>query len=280
MSNSNFTPIIWSETLYRLLEKQYIAVAHCNRDFEGEIRQCGDTVRICSTGAITVGDYTKNTDMALPEEIDTHMRDLVISQAKYFNFQIDDIDLLQSKPDLMKHSMKRAASALQDAADQYVFELCKGATLSLAKDATVANIIDTVIEARTMLYAQNVTDSTELYLEISPAVAELIFKAKVDLASDNSAVLENGCIGSLMGCKIFVSNNIPTADNESGGVVNYCFMRTKDAVTFAEQLSEIESYRPENRFADAVKGLHLYGARIYQPNQIVKLALTTPAVSA
>ncbi len=279
MANSNFTPIIWSETLHRLLEKQYIAVAHCNRDFEGEIRQCGDTVRICGTGPINVGDYIKNSDMELPENIDTNARDLVINQAKYFNFQIDDIDRVQSKPDLMKHAMKQAASALQDAADMYVFELCQGATNSIAKDVTVSNIIDTIIEARTKLYTQNVTDSTEVYLEVSPAVAELIFKAKVDLASDNSAVLENGCIGSLMGCKIYVSNNIPCS-NSSGGVVNHCFMRTKDAITFAEQLSEIEAYRPENRFADAVKGLHLYGARLYQPNQIVKLSLTIPTVSA
>ncbi len=280
MAISNFTPIIWSETLHRILEKQYIAVAHCNRDFEGEIRQCGDTVRICGTGNITVGNYTKNTDMGLPEEIDTTMRELTINQAKYFNFQLDDIDRAQSKPDLMKHYMKNAASALQNEADKYIFTVCKTAPLYMRREATVANIIDTIIEARTKLYAQNVTDSTELYLEISPVIAELIFKAKVELATNNTDVLENGCIGSLMGCKIYVSNNIPTEENENGDTINYCFMRTKAAVTFAEQLSEIEAYRPENRFADAVKGLHLYGARIYQPNQIVQLILTTPGLIA
>ena len=46
-------------------------------------------------------------------------------------------------------------------------------------------------------------------------------------------------------------------------------MRTKRAVAFAEQLSEIEAYRPEMRFSDAVKGLHLYGAKVIYPTELV-----------
>ena len=52
-----------------------------------------------------------------------------------------------------------------------------------------------------------------------------------------------------------------------------CIARTKRAIAFAEQLSEINAYRPEKRFADAVKGLHLYGAKVVYPKEMVLLNL-------
>ena len=52
-------------------------------------------------------------------------------------------------------------------------------------------------------------------------------------------------------------------------------MRTKRAIAFAEQLSEIEAYRPEKRFADAVKGLHLYGVKVVYPEEMVVVELGT-----
>ena len=92
------------------------------------------------------------------------------------------------------------------------------------------------------------------------------------MASDNSESLEKGCIGVIGGCKVFVSNNIVVSEDVD---VNFhkCFVRTKRAIAFAEQLSEIEAFRPERRFADAVKGLHLYGAKLIYPGELVVLNL-------
>ena len=58
-------------------------------------------------------------------------------------------------------------------------------------------------------------------------------------------------------------------------LIHNCVMRTTRAVAFAEQLSEIVAYRPENRFADAIKGLHAYGAKIIYPKEIVTVNITT-----
>ena len=63
MAITNFIPTVWSETLYKELDKHYVAVANCNRDFEGEIKNKGSVVKICGVGEINVRDYTKNTDM-------------------------------------------------------------------------------------------------------------------------------------------------------------------------------------------------------------------------
>ena len=123
MAITNFIPTVWSENLYQELDKKYIGVANCNRDYEGEIREKGNTVRICGVGEVVVSEYVKNANMNSPAALSDHARELKIDQAKYFNFQIDDIDRAQASPKLMEVAMKNAASALANDADRYVFSL-------------------------------------------------------------------------------------------------------------------------------------------------------------
>ena len=277
MAIQNFISTVWSENLYQALDKQYIAVSNCNRDYEGEIREKGNTVKICGLGKVNVSDYQKNANMSNPATLSDNMRELVIDQAKYFNFQIDDIDRAQSTPKLMEAAMKNAADALADEADKYVFGLCGEAGTTITEtNVTVDNVIDLLIDARTKLFANNVSDSHDIVFEVTPEVAGLILKAKVSLATDNTDALENGCIGSIGGCKVYVSNNILREESDTG-ISHKCMARTKRAIAFAEQLSEIDAYRPELRFADAVKGLHLYGAKVVYPSEMVLLDLTLPA---
>lgn len=279
MAITNFIPTVWSESLYKTLDKQYVAVSNCNREFEGDIREKGDTVKICGIGNVKVSDYKKNTDMSTPETLSDNATTLVIDQAKYFNFQIDDVDRAQASPKLMEAAMKNAANALANEADRYIYNLYTEATRTITcEEVTVDNIIDYLIDARTSLLGANVTDPRDIVIEVSPAIAGLILKAKLNLATDNTDVLENGCIGSIGGCKIFVSNNIYVSEGVNGGPAYKCMARTKRAIAYAEQLSEIDAYRPERRFADAVKGLHLYGAKLVYPNELIVLDLEVPPV--
>ena len=272
MAISNFIPTIWSENLYTELDKKYIAVANCNREFEGDIKNKGSVVKICGVGAINVSDYTKNTDMSAPQQLSDTVKELTIDQAKYFNFQIDDIDRAQSSPKLMSSAMKIAASALANEADKYIFNLYEQAGKTInAGEATDELLIKYFIDAITVLRKNNVTDDNDIVIEISPEVAGILLNAKIKLSSDGD-VLETGCIGKIAGCRIFVSNNIFFADGGDNHVF-YCYVRTKRAIAFAEQLSEIEAYRPEKRFSDAVKGLHLYGAKVVYPQELVTLKI-------
>lgn len=265
MAISNFISTVWSENLYKELDKQYIAVANCNRDYEGEIKNRGSSVKICGIGNITIGDYSKNSDMFPPQALSDTVVELTIDQAKYFNFQIDDIDKAQSSPKLMDAAMSIAASSLANEADKYIYKLhndCSN-TVSL-NEPTAESFLSSIIEARRVLQENNVSDVSEIVVEVSPAVASLILKAKISISNDNSETLEKGCLGSICGCKVFVSNNIDVVDG-----CHKCFMRTKRAISFAEQLSEIVAYHPEKRFADAIKGLHLYGASVIYPSEFV-----------
>lgn len=273
MAITNFIPTVWSENLYQELDKKYIGVANCNRDFEGEIHEKGNTVRICGVGEVVVSEYTKNSNMNAPATLSDNARELKIDQAKYFNFQIDDIDRAQSSPKLMEAAMKNAASALANDADDYIFSLYGQAGSSIkCDDVTVDNVVDLIIDARTKLFTNNVSDPEDIVIEVTPEIAGLIMKAKVSLSTDNTDVMETGCIGAIGGCKIFVSNNVKKLEGNTG-YQHKCYARTKRAIAFAEQLSEIDAYRPELRFADAVKGLHLYGAKVVYPNEFVLLDL-------
>ena len=274
MAITNFIPTIWSENLYRSLDRQYIGVANCSRDYEGEIKNLGSSVKICGVGSINISDYTKNSDMLAPQTLNDTVKELVIDQAKYFNFQIDDIDKAQSTPKLMEAAMRVAAEGLASTADAFVFDYISQNALHYTDHGmpTASNILDVIINARQKLYEFNVSDQQEIVLEVPPQVATMILKSKITLSSDNNAALENGYLGSFAGCKIFVSNNMPPENSDFPENL-YCLMRTKRAVAFAEQLSEIIAYRPEKRFADAVKGLHLYGAAIVYPDELLKIRL-------
>ena len=277
MAINNFIPTVWSETLFEELEKEYIGVRNCNRDFEGDIKAKGDSVNIVGVGAVTVFDYTKNTDMSSPETLTDSTRTLSINQAKGFNFQIDDIDHAQQVPKIMSAAMRGAASALANAADSYIYSLytqvSEGNTIPKSGVA-YTDIIDLLLSARQLLEEGNVPASCETVLEVDPAVASLLLKSKLLSSSSNEESVEAGYIGNFVGFKVYTPNNIATATSTTDSKLYHkCYARTKRAIAFAEQISEIEAYRPEARFADAVKGLHLYGAKVVYPKEIVLLDL-------
>lgn len=277
MAITNFISTVWSENLYKQLDAKYIGVANCTREWEGDIRRKGDRVKICGVGPVSVFDYTKNTNMSSPATLSDTSRELVITEAKAFNFQIDDIDRAQSTPRIMDEALRNAANALVNVAESHVYSLYQsvnsGNVISVT-DPTSSNITDTILEAIVKLQKNGAYD--DIVLEVTPDVGAIILKAKLDLATDNSAVIENGCIGSFAGCKVFISNNVQTHSADSA-VHHKCFLRTKRAIAFAEQLSEIEAYRPELRFADAVKGLMLYGSKIVYPQELYVLDVALSA---
>ena len=268
MAITNFIPTIWSETLYSELNKNFIAVNHCNRDFEGEIKSKGSVVNICGIGDINIKDYTANTDMTTPQELEDSVTKLEINRAKFFNFQIDDINKAQASPKLMEAAMQKAAEAIANEADKYVFSLYNDAGTKLSYTMSGSDtLFGTILTAREALYENNVGDNAELFFEVSPKVASLILRDKTFGGNFNTNALETGYLGSVFGCKIFVCNNISVTNNK----LHHCIIRTKRAISFADQLSEVEAYRPEKRFADAVKGLHLYGAKVVYPKEMVSI---------
>src|SRR5205085_7448189 len=84
---------------------------------------------------------------------------------------------------------------------------------------------------------------------------------------NNNGVLLNGKIGRAAGFDLLMSNNVPNTTGAKYKIV----AGVAGATTYAEQISQTEAYKPERRFGDAVKGLHLYGAKVVRPEELVVL---------
>ena len=282
MAVTNFIPELWSARLLNALDKSHVFANVVNRDYEGDIKKMGDTVHINTIGAVTIGTYTQNTDFSSgPETLATTDQTLTIDQAKYFNFQVDDIDAAQAAGDIMDKAMTRAAYGLADASDKYIAGILAGAadtsnTVSTSAVAlTSSNVYENVVKMRTILDKANVPTAGR-WLVIPPEMYALILlddrfvKTGGEMAE---GILRTGLVAQAAGFDIYLSNNCVSASVSEK--VTYTITGGVDsAATYAEQIVSTEAYRPEKRFADAVKGLHVYGAKVVDKAQIACLKAT------
>lgn len=277
MSVDGFISVVWSSRLLEALRKaQVFAQAGVvNRDYEGEIKQAGDSVRVGQIGDPTISNYTKNTDITGPEALTDAQATLVIDQGKYFNFQVDDVDKAQIKPNLMDAAMSRAAYKLKDAQDLLVAGLYASAGSSVGSSGSPKTDLGTATNAYIHLVSlATALDEANVPTDGRWASVPPWFHAKLLLddrfvksgAESAAGTLANGQVGEAAGFKVLKSNNV------SNDATTWRIMAGNDtAISFAEQISKIEAYRPEKRFADAVKGLLLYGAKVMRPDALATL---------
>lgn len=275
MAIDNFIPKIWSARMLQYLDKAHVYANAVNRDYEGEIKAYGDTVKINSIGAITIGDYTKNTDIADAETLTDAQVELKIDQAKYFNFVVDDIDKAQTNPKVMDTAVNRASYGLADVSDKFLAGLYTGvdAANTIGSDATPISVTGKVYENLVAL-AQKLDEASVptmgRYCIVPPAVySQLLLDARFVSAgtAQTDSVLANGVVGQAAGMTIYKSNNVPNTKGAAYKIMAGHPM----AIAYAEQVVEVEAYRPEKRFGDAVKGLMVYGGKLIQPKGIAVL---------
>lgn len=292
MALDSFIPTIWSARLLSRLEKSlvYGQAGIVNRDYEGEISDVGDSVKINSIGPVTIAAYVKNTNLGDPEALNAASQYLTIDQAQSFNFQIDDIDKAQMKPKVMDDAMSEAAYGLADVADQYLAAqmvagvpagstLGAGATYNVGYGSAENEPYYVLVTLAKLLDENNIPRSARWaivppwfygYLLLDPR-----FVGSGAAAADQR--LLNGEVGRAAGFRILMSNNVPY----EAGPVDYKIIAGVDlATTYAEQIRKVEAYRPEKRFADAVKGLHLYGAKVVRPAALAMVVADVGAPAA
>ena len=283
MAVTTFIPELWNARLLYALEKAHVATNLVNRNYEGEISNHGDTVHINTIGAITVKSYTKNTDIDAPETLTTTDQTLVIDQAKYFNFQVDDVDKVQAAGELVDTAMGRAAYALADVSDAYLLGViaagaAAGNTIGSAAAPvaiTASNVYENIVKLKTKLDKANVPN-TGRTIVVPPDVHSLLLlddRFAKSTATAGQEALINGLVGRIAGFDVYMSNNVKTGTGTDTGKTPYFEITAQitDATTYAEQIIKTEAYRMESRFADAVKGLHVYGAKVTDGTKIAKI---------
>lgn len=267
----SFTPTVWSARALNAIEKTLVYGQLFNRDYEGEITNAGDTVKIGTIGDPTVKDYTKQTAIDAAEFVDVTEQALQIDQAKYYNIAVDDIDALQSNLPLLNDAAARAGYKLSDACDQYlagVLAAAGTANTDLGTDAAPKEIsssgdaYDLLVHMNRNLSKANLAKQGRTVV-VSPEFEAMMlldsrFVAVGSSASD--AAIADGVIYKAAGFTILVSNNVP----ETGGKQKIIATSNIQG-TFAQQLLKTEAYRPDDYFSDAIKGLHVYGAKTLRP---------------
>ncbi|NLF83399.1 MAG: hypothetical protein GX568_05385 [Candidatus Gastranaerophilales bacterium] len=275
----NFIPEIAHAKLLEDREKAAIAVKHCNREYEGDIKSKGDRVKILTPGEVSLFPYTRNDDMDDPEIIDDAAQYLDITESQAFQYYLDDIDKRQmdKASAFEKSTMRNAAYKISDYADSFVYnlysEMTNDATFSALNSAKVSDFLAAADKAMRLA---NVPESEIKYLEISPDVYAKFVKADIAMDTDNSKTLETGLVKKLWGMNIYVSNNIVTTGTTEGST-SYCIVRTKRAIAYAEQINQSESIRHPKRFGDIHRGLFLCGAKLVVPKEAVCFTVKTAA---
>ncbi len=273
MSITNFIPELWSANLLSSLKKNLVAASPLvvNRRWEGEIKEKGDRVRITSIGRPSVKTYTKNTDIDAPEELTDAQRVLVCDQQKYEHFQIDDVDKWQAAGSLMTEAMDEGSYAFADEIDQFIIShytsVAASNALGSVQCTTADKVYQMLIALRAKLNASN-TPRQNRYCFLPDFCIGLLLQDNRIIAnpawSESGGNIAGGSVGRLLGFEILESNNLPnTAGDDYLALAGHSI-----AITFADQLTETEAYRPERRFGDAIKTLYVYGAKVVYPQAL------------
>lgn len=277
MSVNSFIPEVWSAELLSSLKKNlvYAQAGVVNRDYEGDIREFGDTVNINSVGRPTISTYTPNSTSITPEQLTTAQRKLIVDQAKYFAFYVDDVDAAQVRNEggLMGEAMQEASYGLRDTADQFVAGLYTGAATDNelgTVTVTSGNAYDKLVDLSVKLDEANVPSGGR-WVVVPPWYHGLLRKdanfINAEKSADGGAALRNGEVGEAAGFTVIKSNNAPNPTGDDFAVI----AGYPGAISYAEQILKVEAYRPEDGFEDAIKGLHVYGAKLVRPDGLATM---------
>lgn len=306
-ATSRFIPDVWSG---KLQVKYYAATCLSeitNNDYEGEIKDTGDTVIIRSTPTITISAYTKG--LALNTQVPTSTPiSLVIDRGWYFQVAVDDVDKVQTDLHLMNAFTDDASEQIKLKVELDVFgaapamaavankgntagaisgNIRLGATggasgannVFVSKDSagagdgiltsTPKSVLDQIIDMGQALDEQNVPE-TGRWLVIPAAMASRLKKSDLRqayLTGDDVSPLRNGKLGMIDRFTLYVSNNL--TKTAADGNTYTIFGGTRDAISFASQISKVETLRSQTTFGDLVRGLNVYGFQVTKPEAMV-----------
>lgn len=280
-------PILFSG---KTLEKFYAAVMMSeitNTDYVGEVSQKGDKVIIRTEPDVTIKDYNKGQRLEI-EHPESPSIEFTVDHAKYFNFAIDDIDTKQFDIKMVDKWAANAAIKMKIAIETEFFASiyasadaanigltagkisgdlnfgAAGTPLALTK----TNILEKLIDINLCLDEQNIPPDGRFVVLPSWAMA-MLKKSDIkdaSLTGDASSPLRTGRVGSIDNLNLYSSNLLATTTDTVK--VWYAIYGQKMGMQFVSQLTKVESYRPQDSFSDAMKGLNVYGYGCLQPTAL------------
>lgn len=270
MAYNNFKQTFWSKHIQSENAKFCVLANLCDYKFEKDASH-GEKVKILGITRPTIGDYT-GADIGDPEVVDDSSIYLEVDQAKYFNFMVGDIDKAQGQEGLMSAITEEAAKGLAEARDTYIAQIASLGAAGLNAAAgeqldTQAKVKAAVDAAFTTLWDNGVRFSDDVYIVLTPWAYNLFKNELLELKTANDEMIKKGVVGLYNNASVYMSNNLYT-HTDSGKLNEYMLIGTKKAVAFASQIEKVVPYEPHGFFADALKGLDVYGAKVVRPKEL------------
>ncbi len=194
-------------------------------------------------------------------------------------FKVDDIDAVQSDIAILNEYSKEGSYAIADDFDSYMLGLHASAT-SKGMSATTGSPIDCGYDTSEvhpldvmgdMAYYLNTLNvpTQNRWLVVPPAFVKEMMKEdsvliQADTMGDGSSAAKNGFIKNMMGFDIYMSNNVAT-----NGTWYALMAGTKHAISAAQQITKTEKIRLETTFADGIRMLSVYGAKVVKADALV-----------
>lgn len=290
-ADSRFIPEVWSAKLVEKFYEATVLAAISNTDYEGEISAHGDKVLIRTVPDITIYDYEKGKDLTYDTPESTSS-ELLIDKGKYFNFTADDVDKYQSDLALLDEWSTDASEQMKIAIDRDVLGSiyadaatenqgatagkisgdidlgAAGAPVSLTKD----NIIDYIVDLGTVLDEQEVPEEGR-FLLLPSWTNGMVKKSDLkdaSLAGDDTSIARNGRLGMIDRFTVYRSNLMATS-TEGANTAHHIMAGHKSGLTFASQMTEMETLRNPKRFGDLVRGLNVFGYEVIKPESLAHL---------
>lgn len=284
---------LWSPKVTAYLKNLGAYADIVNKDYQGEIKNKGDRVHFFSKNGLTVRDY--NIDATGFSEIQTEVpqgdkKTLVVDQQKYIAFEVEDIDKVQANVKLVDEWTQTMASSFSDVKDAYIHGLAvtgagtklnSDSALLLTKDNVWAEIckLQRVLTRKKALTKAGVDYSGKRpALVITPEFQEILLQCSNYFANAfGNEVLRKGQVGHIGIFDVFVDTNIQTDKTGTGTGTSYSqtiIAMTSQGITYADQITETETYRSQKSFKDVVRSLMTYGAAVANADCIVSDKIT------
>ena len=266
MAIANFIPQLWSARLQEKLQHALVFGALCNRSYEGEIRQWGDTVHINTINDITVKPYDPSVAIDDPEELSGSDMTLAIDHGAYYNFFINDVDAVQARTDLMDAAMRNAAERLARDAETYILGVIReGAGVKVSQAIPEGGLYALILDIKRKMDEAGVPRNNRKLILPPQMETDLLLDQRFITGSTAAAHrLTEGSVARAAGFDLYIS----------GDLTDEIIAMTPEAVTFANQITRVDAYRPERGFSDGVKGLCLSGAKVLQPAAVCVFTIT------
>ena len=258
--------LIYSRKIETARKGNAVAAENSYLGYTSEMKNKGDTIKVITLGQVDLMDY--NGGNINFDNIDDASVNVRLTEQKYFAKKIDKADKVKTDVDYETALLEEAGRSIAVDTDKFIYKsiyngLKKSSSNIIdASDATSKNIFDYILNAQTLL---NMADAPtdKRVLEVSPLMFEKIQKMLVTTDTNNSELLRKGFCGKLLDFDVYMTNNI-----YNDGEYDYCVARTSTAYAFALTLKEIERVKPSHLFAEAMKGLVVYGGEIIRPKEI------------